>query len=174
MVMNEGGAAGRIRLGWGLIRGLAYLHEHKIAHRDINPNNLVRNHIFNFKILDFDLAIKVEDENIETFGFLGTEGRTAPEVGKQGGLLTLYSPIKADRWSCGCVILRHIMIGSTVINADRHLLNFANQLLMEDPQQQPSLLQVGSHVGVSRPQQHLLNVDGESMELLDAKRLRLE
>ena len=88
--------------------------------------------------------------------------------------MMLYSPIKADRWSCGRVILRHIMIGSTVINADRRLLNFANQLLMEDPQQRPSLLQVGSHVAVSRPQQHLLNVDGESMELPDAKRFRLE
>ena len=86
----------------------------------------------------------------------------------------MYSPIKADRWSCGHVILHHIMVGMTM-NADRCLLTFANRLITKDPQQQPSLLE--SHVAsvlMSRPRQHLVDVDGESMELPDAKRPRLD
>ena len=85
----------------------------------------------------------------------------------------MYSPIKADRWSCGHVILHHVMVGMTM-NADRRLLTFTNRLITKDPQQQPSLLE--SHVAsvlMSRPRQHLVDVDGESMELPDAKRPRL-
>jgi serine/threonine protein kinase len=57
--MNSGGVAGRVLLGWGLIKGLAYLHEHRIAHRDIKPDNLIRDQDFLLKIIDFDVAIKV-------------------------------------------------------------------------------------------------------------------
>ena len=96
---------------WGLIKGLAFLHEHKIAHRDIKPDNLVRDHDFNLKIIDFDVAIKVEDENTEINGYCGTKGWTAPEIGKEDGPTPMYSPIKADEWSCGRVILRHIIVG---------------------------------------------------------------
>ena len=96
---------------WGLIKGLAFPHEHKIAHRDIKPDNLVRDHDFNLKIIDFDIAIKVEDENTEINGYCGTKGWSAPEIGKEDGPTPMYSPIKADEWSCGRVILRHIIVG---------------------------------------------------------------
>ena len=138
--LDVNSAAGRVRLSWGLVKGLAYLHEHKIAHRDIKPENLVCDNNFNLKIIDFDVAIKDVDENMETIGYLGTEGWTAPEIGKQDGPMRIYSPIKADRWSCGRVILHHIMVGDTVMNADPCLLKFANQLMAKDPQQRPSLL----------------------------------
>ena len=39
--MNRVGVRSRVQLGWGLVKGLAYLHEHKVAHRDIKPRNLV-------------------------------------------------------------------------------------------------------------------------------------
>jgi serine/threonine protein kinase len=110
LYMNSGGVADHVRLGWGLVKGLAYLHENKIAHRDIKPENLVGDHDFDLKIIDFDLAIEVRDENTETDEYCGTEGWTAPEVGTQAGPVVTYSPIKADRWSCGRVLLRHILV----------------------------------------------------------------
>jgi serine/threonine protein kinase len=138
--LDENGAASRVRLCWGLIEGLAYLHEHKVAHRDIKPGNLVCDNDFNLKIIDFDIAIKVLDENTLIDKYCGTEGWTAPEIGMQGQPRAMYSPIKADRWSCGCVILRHIMVRITVGKGDHRLSKFADQLMAKDPQQRPSLL----------------------------------
>ena len=176
--LDEGGAGRHVRLGWGLIKGLAYLHEHNIAHRDIKPDNLVRDRDFDLKIIDFNIAIKVEDENTEIKGYWGTEDWTVPEIGEQDdGSTRMYSPIKADRWSCGRVILCHILVGGMVMNADDRLLNLANRLIVKDPQQRPSLQSHVAnvlHCGVSRPRQQLVDINGESMALPDAKRLRLE
>jgi serine/threonine protein kinase len=60
--MNRGGVRRRVQLGWGLIKGLGYLHEHKVAHRDVKPHKLVCDDDFELQIIDFDVAIKVQDE----------------------------------------------------------------------------------------------------------------
>ena len=160
-LMNRGGDSGRVRLGWGLVKGLAYLHEHKVAHRDIKPGNLVCDGDFCLKIIDFDIAIKVQDENTMIDGYRGTENWTAPEMGKEDGPRPMYSPIKADRWSCGRVLRYHIMVGK----GDRRLSRFAEQLMANDPQQRPSLIEW--------PWQEMGEVDGESMKLPVAKRPKL-
>ncbi|KAH9003909.1 kinase-like domain-containing protein, partial [Lactarius hatsudake] len=91
-------------LGRGLIKGLGYLHEHDIAHRDIKPDNLVCDADFSSKIIDFDVAIEVQDENTQVADYRGTKGWTAPEMGEEDGPTPMHSPIKADRWSCGRVL----------------------------------------------------------------------
>jgi serine/threonine protein kinase len=176
--LDKGSVAGRVRLSWGLIKGLAYLHEHKVAHRDIKPGNLVRDNDFNLKIIDFDTAIKVQNENTELDKYCGTEGWTAPEIGKQDGPTPMYSPIKADRWSCGRVILHHIMVGIMTREGDHRLSKFADQLMAKDPQQRPSLLEFHRAStlkdSLSRSREDMVHVDGERMEPPDAKRPRLE
>ncbi|KAH8980627.1 hypothetical protein EDB86DRAFT_3087731 [Lactarius hatsudake] len=135
--MDSRGVRGRDQLGRGLIKGLAYLHEHKVAHRDVKPSNLVCDDVFRLQIIDFDVAIEVQDENTEVDEYRGTEDWTAPEIGEEDGPTPMYSPIKADRWSCGCVLLRHMMVGK----GDNRLSEFAEQLMANDPQQRPSLLE---------------------------------
>ena len=48
---------------WGIIKGFAYLHKHCIAHGDIKPENLVVDTDYCLKIIDFDAATKINDED---------------------------------------------------------------------------------------------------------------
>ena len=41
----------------GLIKGVVYLYEFCVAHRDIKPDNLVVANNFSLKIIDFDVAM---------------------------------------------------------------------------------------------------------------------
>ncbi|KAH9052031.1 hypothetical protein EDB83DRAFT_2521899 [Lactarius deliciosus] len=183
-LMNSAGIHVRVKLGWGLVSGLAYLHEHKVAHRDIKPDNLVCDAVFSLKIIDFDVAIEVQDENTEVDKYRGTKGWTAPEMGEEDGLTPMHSPIKADRWSCGHVLLRHIMVGK----GDKRLSKFAERLMAKDPQLRPSLLDrdkspiapLSDMIYIhkdggkeSRPRQDMVGVDEECMKPPDAKKLRL-
>jgi hypothetical protein len=182
LLIDSRGVSGREQLGWGLVKGLAYLHEHNIAHLDIKPDNLVCDDDFRLKIIDFDIAIKVEDENTEIDEYCGTEDWTAPEVGERDSPTPpWYSPIKADRWSCGYVIWHHIMAG----NGDSYLSKFAEQLMANDPQQRPSLPDWHKYLGApfsdvshvlknGRPRKDMVEVDGENVKAPDAKRPRLE
>ncbi|KAH9064005.1 hypothetical protein EDB87DRAFT_1681132 [Lactarius vividus] len=108
----------------------------RIAHRDIKPDNLICDDVFCLKIIDFDVAIEVEDENTEVDEYRGTRDWTAPEMGEEDGPPAMYSPIKADRWSCGRVLLRHMMVEK----GDKRLWEFGEQLMSRDPQQRPSLV----------------------------------
>jgi hypothetical protein len=152
----------------------------------LKPDDLVCDGDFRLQIIYFDVALKVEDESTEIDEYCGTKGWTAPEMGTKDGPRLMYSPIKADRWSCGLVLLRHIMVGK----GDNRLLRFALQLLANDPQQRPSLVErhnllappvsyVANVVkdggeAVFRPRQDMVEVDKESMKPLDAKKARLE
>ncbi|KAH9018442.1 hypothetical protein EDB84DRAFT_1566413 [Lactarius hengduanensis] len=181
-LMNRGGLHGCVQLSQGLIKGLTYLHEHNVAHRDIKPGNLVCDDAFHPQIIDFDAAVQVQDENTETDEYRGTEDWTAPEMGKENGPTPMHSPIKADRWSCGRVLLCYIMLGK----GDSPLSKFAEQLMVDEPQKRPSLLEwdkwsaalysdmanvLGKEV---RPGQDMVEVNGESMKPPDAKKPRLE
>jgi len=117
----------------GLIMGLAFLHEYLIAHRDIEPDNLLVDENFCLKIIDFDIAMRVEDEDEEVDEQCGTKHWMAPEV--EGNLR--HSPIKADRWSCGHVILYFLDKSK---QEGKYLRPFATKLTAHDPKRRPSLL----------------------------------
>ena len=125
------------RLCEDLIEGLGYLHGLSIAHRDIKPNNLLVDQTFCLKIIDFDIALQVKDEDEEVDDECGTENWMAPEIEKK----PTYSPIKADRWSCGRVILYLL---DKFKKEDKHLRPFANKLTAHDPKRRPSLLEWAS------------------------------
>jgi serine/threonine protein kinase len=117
----------------GLIEGLAYLHKHRIAHRDIKPDNLVLDKNLCLKIIDFDIARQVQDEDEEVDDQCGTENWMAPEVEKK----LRHSPIRADRWACGRVLLFLLQrFGKEV----KFLRVFATNLMAHNPKQRPSLV----------------------------------
>jgi len=120
----------------GLIDGLAYLHKHCIAHRDIKPDNLLVDHSLCMKIIDFDIAMKVKDENEEVDDQCGTEHWIAPEVERRW---TMYSPIKADRWSCGHVLQRLL---DKLQKQDKFFIAIAEKLKAQDPNERPSLVEL--------------------------------
>ncbi|KAH9053067.1 hypothetical protein EDB87DRAFT_1548042, partial [Lactarius vividus] len=43
-------------------------------------------------------------ENMEVDEYRDTRDWTAPEIGEEDEPTPMYSPIKADRWSCGPVL----------------------------------------------------------------------
>ena len=117
------------------IKGVAYLHKFCIAHRDIKPENLVVDREFCLKTIDFDVSMRVEDEDEVVEGRCGTKGWIAPEIEEK----SMYSPIKADRWSTGQVL--HYLLN--VYRKDDTVPRMAvGKLTAYNPNQRWSMLQV--------------------------------
>jgi hypothetical protein len=169
-----------VQVCFGLIKGLAYLHEHCIAHRDIKPDNLLVDRDFCLKIIDFDIAMQVKNENEEVYDRRGTEAWIAPEV----EMRLRHSPIKADRWACGHIVL---FLLDAFQKEDKSLRAFARKLTAHNPKQRPSLLEWCSHltplseivdVGKAgkngRRRQDAMEADGENRMSPKAKKQRLD
>ncbi|KAH9952849.1 kinase-like domain-containing protein [Russula dissimulans] len=122
---------------WGLIRGVAFLHKLCIAHRDIKPDNLLVDREFCLKIIDFDIAMQVKDEDEEVDGQCGTKHWIAPEIEEK----LMYSPIKADRWSTGRV-LQYLLEKSR--KGEESLMTIARKLMAYHPKQRPSMLEIAA------------------------------
>ena len=69
------------------IEGVAFLHQHNVAHCDLKPDNVVVDTKSESQvsprmfIIDFDLAMSVEREETMTEGWCGTPPWIAPELG---------------------------------------------------------------------------------------------
>jgi len=121
----------------GLIKGVAYLHEFCVAHRDIKPDNLVVDRSFSLKIIDLDVAMRVKGEDEVVEGQCGTKDWMAPEIEEK----SMYSPIRADRWSTGRVLLYLL---ENFREEDTVLRTLARKLTAHNPEQRPSMLQVAA------------------------------
>jgi hypothetical protein len=125
------------QVGWGLIRGVAFLHELYIAHRDIKPHNLVVDKDFCLKIIDFDIAMRVKNEDEEVNDQCGTHHWIAPEIEQK----LMYSPIKADRWSTGRVLLYLVKESE---KEEEQFMTIARKLMAPNPKRRPSILDVAA------------------------------
>ncbi len=131
------------------IEGVAFLHQHKVAHCDLKPGNVVVDTIFESEtsphlfIIDFDLALFVESEETMTEGWCGTSPWVAPELGFRNGPTQRYSPILADRWACGQMI-EHFTMYFPAYEGERMtvLRAFARRLLDVNPGSRPGLDQL--------------------------------
>ena len=69
-----------LKLGYQLAGGLAEAHSAGVIHRDIKPSNIVLDHHGAPKILDFGLAICINDkDDLNSISPLGTIGYMSPE-----------------------------------------------------------------------------------------------
>jgi serine/threonine protein kinase len=93
-------------LSQDLTIGLSFLHKNGIAHLDINPSNLVYTNESRprLEIIDFDIAVQVQNEEEEIDDYCGSNDWMAPEIGEENGPRRMYSPMRADKWSCGRVL----------------------------------------------------------------------
>ena len=134
---NSKGRRGQFhRLAEDLISGLQFLHNRLVAHRDIKPDNLVYSPEFGLQIIDFDVAVKLDKDTDMVEDIVGTEGYMAPEIDNNRGLV--YSPLKADLWSCGRVIIGFLLC-MRVGEPHEELKRFANELVAYNPRQRPPL-----------------------------------
>lgn len=117
--------------------GLNFLHEHRIAHLDIKPDNLVYREDFTLQIIDFDVAVLLPTLDTKIDNPHGTDGFRAPEIGQNDTRRT-YNPFKADRYSCGRVLQ---MFAQKLVGDDKGLGLFAAKLTSEDPERRPGLLE---------------------------------
>jgi len=119
-----------------LIGGVAFLHCNGIAHLDIKPANLVARSSGQIYIIDFDISVCVDGPDALIDRWCGTPGWMAPEIGDRDGPKRVYSPIRADLWSCGQVLRYLAKQGAVSENPFEAL---TSQLLNKNPQLRPPL-----------------------------------
>ena len=142
-----------------LVKGLQYLHSHKIIHRDLKLGNLFLTDKMQLKIGDFGLATKLDYDGEKKKTLCGTPNYIAPEVidgGAGGG-----HSYEVDIWAIGIIIYIFIVgkppfetndlkqtykrIKSTQFEfpEDAHIStaakNLIKRLLVRDPKKRPSL-----------------------------------
>lgn len=87
-------------IAWRVMSGLAYLHEKRVIHRDIKPDNILINQAGDIKISDFGVS-KYMDPGEDTLKELaGTTAYLSPEV-----LAGQDYSFNLDVWSFGITLL---------------------------------------------------------------------
>jgi len=105
-----------------VLRGLAFLHEHNIAHLDLKPQNLLLTGAFpdcDIKLCDFGIARHIA-RGADVREILGTPDYVAPEV-------LNYEPISlaTDMWSVG-VLAYVLLTGCSPFGGDSKQETFCN------------------------------------------------
>ncbi|KAH6819107.1 Protein kinase superfamily protein, partial [Perilla frutescens var. frutescens] len=117
----------RMKIAYGAAKGLAYLHECSIVHRDMRPGNILITHDYEALLGDFGLAkAQQAGDTANSSGVVGTLGYVAPEYAECGKMSN-----KTDVYSFGVVLLQLITGLRTTdeIPGGKSLVGWAKPLL---------------------------------------------
>jgi serine/threonine protein kinase len=81
----------------GILNGLVYIHEHRYAHLDLKPGNVLVDRFGRPKLADFGISHQYDTGGNEGKQRAGTSAYMAPEM----LLCPTYDPFKADIWALG-------------------------------------------------------------------------
>ncbi|CAJ2657248.1 unnamed protein product [Trifolium pratense] len=118
----------RIKVAIGAAKGLLYLHENNIIHRDVRPSNILVTHDYEAMLGDFGLARTEQMDSVYSTDVVGTLGYMAPEYAESGKVST-----KSDVYSFGVVLLQLITGMRTTDKriGNKSLVGWARPLLKE-------------------------------------------
>ncbi len=125
------------------VQAVSFMHRNSIAHLDLKPDNILVDmkkpprHLW---ITDFSVSVWVDDEDEVIEGYIGTPGWMAPEIGEEHCPPQKYSPIRADRWSCGRMVQYFRTFGPGFKDPDVERLG--SLLLNKNPAMRPSLAKI--------------------------------
>lgn len=106
--------------------GLAYLHNRKITHKDIKPDNILIDSKGNLKIADIGIGELLEGETLyNVIERAGTPSYSAPEILDDRIQLVKADLLKADAWSLGVVMAEICLMKFKPVGA--HLLGVAKE-----------------------------------------------
>jgi MAP/microtubule affinity-regulating kinase len=82
-----------------IAKGVKYMHDHNVAHRDLKLTNILIDNEYTVKIIDFGFACEANERHRM---YCGTPSYMAPEIVEK----KLYQPKPTDIWSLGVVLFK--------------------------------------------------------------------
>jgi len=136
-----------------LFAGVGFIHHKGVAHLDLKPDNLVITRAeFQLRIIDFGISRFTRHRSETLRGFRGTTPWVAPEVGEENGPDRTFSPIEADLWATGNIVLH---ISETLnLSVEEGVLKLASLLRSNQPSLRPSLDQNGAASVINPKRNH--------------------
>jgi hypothetical protein len=118
------------------LEGVQFMHGQRVAHLDLKPKNILVTATSSPRLLiiDFDVSVRVPEQDSWIEGYRGTEGWAAPELDDSN---PRYQPIRADLWSAGR-ILRYFA-GRQRAGTNYRFNPLADTLLRCNPLERPLL-----------------------------------
>lgn len=82
-----------------IVKGVKYMHEHNVAHRDLKLTNILIDDEYTVKIIDFGFACAADEKHKM---YCGTPSYMSPEVVEK----RLYNPKPVDVWAMGVILFK--------------------------------------------------------------------
>jgi serine/threonine protein kinase len=95
-----------------IAKGVRYMHEHNVAHRDLKLTNILIDEHYSVKIIDFGFACEANEMHRM---YCGTPSYMSPEIVEK----KVYAPKPTDVWAMG-VILYKLLSGEYAFGAEDH------------------------------------------------------